>query len=49
MVALTGQAPVVAVQVQMPTPEERAKRDEEHRQLDEIARLLREKSGESNI
>jgi hypothetical protein len=32
----------VAVQVVMPTPEERAQRDEEHRKLDEIARLLRE-------
>jgi hypothetical protein len=42
MLALTGQAPAVAVQVVMPTPEERAQRDAEHRKLDEIARLLRE-------
>ena len=44
MLALTGQAPVVAVQVNMPTPEERAERTAEHRKLDEIARRLKELS-----
>jgi len=34
MLALTGQSPAVAVQVVMPTPEERAARDEEHRKLE---------------
>ena len=34
----------VAVQVQMPTPEERAERTERHRKLDEIARRLKELS-----
>src|SRR6516162_3150635 len=43
MLALTGQAPAVAVQVIMPTPEEDARRKEEHRKLDEIAQLLRDK------
>ena len=43
MLALTGQTPAVAVQVVMPTAEERAARDEEHRKLDEIAQLLRDK------
>jgi len=44
MLALTGQAPAVAVQVVMPTAEENAQRKEEHRKLDEIAALLRELS-----
>jgi hypothetical protein len=44
MLALTGQAPAVAVQVVMPTAEENAQRKEEHRKLDEIAALLRERS-----
>ena len=44
MLALTGQAPAVAVQLVMPTPQERAALDEEHRKLDEIAVLLRELS-----
>jgi hypothetical protein len=44
MLALTGRTPAVAVQVVMPTPEERAERDKEHRKLDEIAALLRELS-----
>ena len=43
MLALTGQAPAVAVQVVMPTPEENAQREEEHRKLDEIAQLLRDR------
>jgi len=37
MLALTGQLPVVAVQVNVPTPEERARMDETDRQLDAIA------------
>jgi hypothetical protein len=41
MLALTGQAPVVAVQVNMPTLEQQRARQEEHRKLDEIAALLR--------
>ena len=44
MLALTGQAPAVAVQVVMPTPEEREALTQEHRKLDEIAALLRELS-----
>jgi hypothetical protein len=44
MLALTGQTPAVAVQVVMPTAEENAQRKEEHRKLDEIAALLRERS-----
>jgi hypothetical protein len=49
MIALTGQAPVVAVQVNMPTAEERAARDEEHRKLDEIAQLLRDKQAAKQL
>jgi hypothetical protein len=44
LLALIGQAPAVAVQVVMPTAEENAQRKEEHRKLDEIAALLRERS-----
>jgi hypothetical protein len=44
VIALTGQTPAVAVQVVMPTAEENAQRKEEHRKLDEIAALLRERS-----
>src|SRR5215469_9396389 len=40
MLALTGQAPAVAVQVVMPTPEEREARRRSHHALDEITRLL---------
>jgi len=40
MLALTGQAPAVAVQVNMPTPEEREARSRAHQALDEITRLL---------
>jgi len=40
MLALTGQAPAVAVQVNMPTPEEREARSRAHHALDEITRLL---------
>ena len=41
MLALTGQLPAVAVQVNMPTPEEQAERRRIHRQLDAItAKLL---------
>ena len=40
MLALTGQAPAVAVQVVMPTPEEREARSRAHHALDEITRLL---------
>jgi hypothetical protein len=43
MVALTGQAPALAVQVVMPTEQEREARKAEHRKLDEIAQLLRDK------
>jgi hypothetical protein len=42
MLALTGQTLAVAVQVNMPTAEERTARDKEHRKLDEIAAPLRE-------
>ena len=44
MLALTGQAPLLAVQVNMPTAEERAARDKEYRKLDEVAALLRDLS-----
>ena len=49
MLALTGQAPAVAVQVIMPTPEEDARRKEEHRKLDEIAQLLRDKQAAKQL
>ena len=49
MLALTGQAPAVAVQVVMPTAEENAQRKEEHRKLDEIAQLLREKQAAKQL
>ena len=41
MLALTGQLPAVAVQVNIPSAEERAKMDETDRQLDAIAARLR--------
>ena len=41
MLALTGQTPAVAVQVVLPTPEERAERRARHAKLDEITRRLR--------
>jgi hypothetical protein len=40
MLALTGQTPVVAVQVNMPTPEQDEARRRAHQALDEIIRLL---------
>ena len=40
MLALTGQAPAVAVQVVMPTPEQDEARRRAHHALDEITRLL---------
>ena len=41
MLALTNQMPAVAVQVVIPTAEERAERDEIHAKLDEITARLR--------
>src|SRR5262249_17068567 len=41
MLALTGQLPVVAVQVNMPTPEELAEQLATDRKLDEITERLR--------
>ena len=40
MLALTGQMPAVAVQVNMPTPEQNEARRRAHQALDEITRLL---------
>jgi hypothetical protein len=51
MLALTGQMPGVNVNIAnipMPTEEERAERHRAHRALDEIARLLRERSQSAN-
>jgi len=47
MLALTSQTPAVAVQVVLPTPEERAAREATHDRLDEIVRLLRRDSSET--
>src|SRR6516164_279818 len=47
MLALTGQTPAVAVQVNVSTPEERAAREATHDRLDEIVRLLRRDSSET--
>ena len=41
MLALTGQAPVIAVQVSVPPEEERLERRARHAKLDEIIRRLR--------
>ena len=43
MLALTGQTPAVAVQVVLPTPEERARRDEIHERLNAISAMIKEK------
>jgi hypothetical protein len=45
VLALTGQTPAVAVQVNMPTPEERAELTALDRKLDAIAAKLRESAG----
>ena len=43
MLALTGQTPAVAVQVVLPTPEERAERNEIHRKLNAISDAIKAK------
>ena len=43
MLALTGQLPSVQIAVVMPTPEEGAQRDADHRRMDELtAKLLKD-------
>jgi hypothetical protein len=46
VVALTGQTPAVAVQVVLPTPEERAAERKIDKQLDEITRQIAAQSRE---
>jgi hypothetical protein len=42
MLALTGQVPSVQIAVVMPTPEEQAQREADHRRMDELtAKLLK--------
>ena len=49
MLALTGQLPAVAVQVNLPTPEERARRDEIHERLNAISAMIKEKRAAAPI
>ena len=45
MLALTGQGPVVAVQINLPTTEERAALDRDDAILDSITKAIKDRNG----